>query len=69
LDPSICRQIEDRKRALADLLRQKRDGIVFNAHYDCDGAIMFKHACKLGCEGIVSKQLGSPHRSGRVTIG
>jgi len=22
-------------------------------------------ACKLGCEGIVSKRLGSPYRSGR----
>jgi ATP-dependent DNA ligase len=24
-----------------------------------------KHTCKLGCEGIVSKRLGSPYRSGR----
>jgi ATP-dependent DNA ligase len=23
------------------------------------------HACKLGLEGIVSKRLGSPYRSGR----
>ena|SRR5262249_14609850 len=26
---------------------------------------VFKHACALGCEGIVSKRLGSPYRSGR----
>ena len=26
---------------------------------------MFQHACKLGCEGIVSKRLGSRYRSGR----
>jgi ATP-dependent DNA ligase len=32
---------------------------------NCDGEIIFKHACKLGCEGIVSKRLGSPYRSGR----
>jgi ATP-dependent DNA ligase len=25
----------------------------------------FKHACALGCEGIVSKRLGSSYRSGR----
>jgi hypothetical protein len=25
----------------------------------------FCEACKLGCEGIVSKRLGSPYRSGR----
>jgi hypothetical protein len=27
--------------------------------------ILFEHACKLGCEGIVSKSLASPYRSGR----
>ena len=30
------------------------------------GAIIFRHACALGCEGIVSKRLGTPHCSGRV---
>jgi ATP-dependent DNA ligase len=25
---------------------------------------VFRHACKLGLEGIVSKRLGSPYRSG-----
>jgi len=38
--------IEDRKSALAELLRQKRDGIALNAHYNGDGAIIDKHACK-----------------------
>jgi hypothetical protein len=27
--------------------------------------ILARQACKLGCEGIVSKRLGSPYRSGR----
>jgi bifunctional non-homologous end joining protein LigD len=57
--------IEQRKHALADVLQRERDGIIFNVHYDCDGATIFKHACALGCEGIVSKRLGSPYRSGR----
>jgi len=30
-----------------------------------DGAIVFREACKLGCEGIVSKRLGSAYGSGR----
>jgi bifunctional non-homologous end joining protein LigD len=30
-----------------------------------DGATVFRHACKLGFEGIVSNRLGSPYRSGR----
>jgi ATP-dependent DNA ligase len=29
-----------------------------------DGLIVFHHACALGCEGIVSKRLGSRYRSG-----
>jgi bifunctional non-homologous end joining protein LigD len=57
--------LEHRKRALAKLLRQRRDGLVLNAHYDGDGATIYQHACKLGCEGIVSKRLGSPYRAGR----
>jgi bifunctional non-homologous end joining protein LigD len=40
-------------------------GIVLNDIYAADGAIVFAQACKLGCEGIVSKRLGSLYRSGR----
>jgi bifunctional non-homologous end joining protein LigD len=59
--------IEQRKAALAKLLlRQAEEGIAFNQHYSCEGAFIYKHACALGCEGIVSKRLGSPYRSGRV---
>ena len=58
--------IEQRKHALASVLQGYRDGIVFNQHYNGDGAIIFKEACALGCEGIVSKRLGSHYRSGRV---
>jgi bifunctional non-homologous end joining protein LigD len=51
---------------LADLPYGERGGIVFNVHYNCDDATVFRHACALGCEGIVSKRLGSPYRSGRI---
>ena len=57
--------IEYRKRKLAKLVRGPHLGIVLNEYYEGDGEIIFKHACKLGCEGIVSKRLGSPYRSGR----
>ena len=58
--------VERRKAMLADVLRDIRDGIAFNQHYEGDGAAIFQHACALGCEGIVSKRLGTPYRSGRV---
>ena len=40
-------------------------GIRFNEHMEGDGETVFRHACKLGLEGIVSKRLGSPYVSGR----
>jgi len=57
--------IELRKRSLAKLVRRPHAGIVLNEVFEGDGGILFAHACKLGCEGIVSKRLGSPYRSGR----
>ncbi len=58
-------RIEERKRALAGMLGRFQPGIVLNEFFEGDGAIIFKHACNLGCEGIVSKRLGSPYKSGR----
>jgi bifunctional non-homologous end joining protein LigD len=61
------RPIEDRKAALKKLLGRTPPGIEFNKHFGVDGTVVFHHACKLGCEGIVSKRLGSPYRFGRST--
>ena len=45
--------IEQRKQALAGLLRRERDGIVLNVHYDCDGETVFEHACRaLSANGL-----------------
>jgi len=60
--------IEHRKHKLSRLVRTPRPGIVVNEHYDGHGEIVFEHACKLGCEGIVSKRLGSPYRSVRSPL-
>ncbi len=46
-------------------MRVPHPGIVLNEVFKGDGGVLFEHACKLGCEGIVSKRLGSPYRSGR----
>ena len=58
--------IEQRKHRLARLLRSPHHGIVLNEHFGGDGAKIFKHVCRLGCGGIVSKRLGSTYRSGRT---
>jgi bifunctional non-homologous end joining protein LigD len=58
--------IEERKQHLAWALRGQHHGIAINATYNGDGAVIYQHACTLGCEGIVSKRLGSPYRAGRT---
>jgi bifunctional non-homologous end joining protein LigD len=57
--------IEKRKELLAELLSGPQLSLVFNECFDEDGAIVYREACRLGCEGIVSKRLGSTYRSGR----
>jgi bifunctional non-homologous end joining protein LigD len=54
----------ERKARLERLLSRSRSGIVFNEHTDEDGATIFQHACRMGLEGIVSKRLSAPYRSG-----
>jgi ATP-dependent DNA ligase len=57
--------IEVRKAGLAQLLlRKPSSGIAFNEHFVGDGNFVYQ-ACKLGCEGIMSKRLGSTYRSGQ----
>ena len=54
----------ERKTALADLISGTKAGIMLNDHITADGDRVFAHACRLGAEGIVSKQVGSSYRSG-----
>jgi bifunctional non-homologous end joining protein LigD len=54
----------ERKAKLARLLAGSTAGIVFNEHTDEDGPTVFRHACRFGLEGVVSKRLSAPYRSG-----
>jgi bifunctional non-homologous end joining protein LigD len=56
--------IEERKYQLARLLNGAPVGVQLCSHLEGPGDIVFEHACKLGCEGIVSKRLGSTYRPG-----
>ena len=58
-------RIERRKVLLIRLLAQASVGLQVNDHIVASGDVVFRHACQLGYEGIVSKRLGSPYRSGR----
>jgi bifunctional non-homologous end joining protein LigD len=60
--------IETRKALLAKLLKGQQMSIVLNEYYEEDGAVVFQQACRLGCEGIVSKRRGSIYRRGRSPL-
>jgi bifunctional non-homologous end joining protein LigD len=57
--------IEKRKALLAKLLKGSHSSIALDEHFEEDGSAVFRAACQLGCEGIVSKRLGSMYRRGR----
>jgi bifunctional non-homologous end joining protein LigD len=60
--------IEKRKALLAKLLKGSHLSIALNEDFEEDGASVYSAAWQLGCEGIVSKRLGSPYRSGRSSV-
>ena len=50
-------------RTLVRLGRAKGQAICFNEHMADDGPNVFKHICRMGLEGIVSKRTDAPYRS------
>jgi ATP-dependent DNA ligase len=67
LDGEEVRKLKllDRKARLAKLLAKAKDGIEFNPHMEGEGHVIFEHACKIGCEGIVAKRKDLAYESGR----
>jgi bifunctional non-homologous end joining protein LigD len=55
-----------RKSALTGLIGRSRGVLRPNEHFDDDGELVRRHACRLGLEGIVSKRRDAPYRSGRI---
>jgi bifunctional non-homologous end joining protein LigD len=54
----------ERKKRLARLLARVTPGIALCDHTDAAGELVFRQACAMGLEGIVSKRLAAPYRSG-----
>ncbi len=57
--------LEARKKRLKKLIGKRKGDILFNEHLEGDGDTIFRHACELGLEGIVSKRRDLPYRLGR----
>jgi bifunctional non-homologous end joining protein LigD len=54
----------ERKTALKWVLRKAREGIQYVEHAEGYGDKLFAAVCNLGLEGIVTKKLNAPYRSG-----
>jgi len=55
----------ERKALLAKLLAGAQDPLRLSQHFEENGEVVLKHACRLGLEGVVSKERRSSYRSGR----
>jgi bifunctional non-homologous end joining protein LigD len=56
--------LRERKARLDRLVDRRLAGIAMVDHTDARGEQVFEQACKMGLEGIVSKRLTAPYRSG-----
>jgi bifunctional non-homologous end joining protein LigD len=56
--------LRQRKDRLASLLARVPVGIALNEHTDARGELVFRQACAMGLEGIVSKRVTAPYKSG-----
>ena len=68
--PICAKPLTERKARLGDLARCARRGddslIRFVEHFETGGDAVLSSACRLSLEGIVSKRLDAPYRSGRT---
>jgi bifunctional non-homologous end joining protein LigD len=57
-----------RKQKLKRLVAKVPRGLLYADHLEADAEEIYRHACKMGLEGIVSKRRDSPYRSGRQQV-
>lgn len=55
----------ERKQALERLLADGPGILRYSGHFEHDGDLVLRHACRLSLEGVVSKVANAPYRSGR----
>ncbi|MET4171917.1 bifunctional non-homologous end joining protein LigD [Bradyrhizobium sp. LA6.1] len=66
-----CRRLplgerKDRLRQVLDADKKKSSQIRYVEHFESSGDAVLQSACKLELEGVVSKKLDAPYRSGRT---
>jgi bifunctional non-homologous end joining protein LigD len=56
----------ERKRLLKAVIGQRPGPVRFSTDFEAEGAVVLRHACKMGLEGVVSKLRDGSYRSGRT---
>src|SRR5690606_6125158 len=59
------RPLLERKAALEKLLAGAPPCLRYSEHFDEDGEMILRHACRLSLEGVISKRARATYRSGR----
>ncbi|MBI3296994.1 MAG: DNA ligase D [Elusimicrobia bacterium] len=59
------RPLLERKAALSRLLNSGSARVSYSQHLEGKGRALFRHACRLALEGLVSKRKDAPYRPGR----
>jgi bifunctional non-homologous end joining protein LigD len=54
----------ERKARLRQVIRGDHGLVRYNEHMEEEGAVVYRHACGMGLEGIISKRADAPYRSG-----
>jgi bifunctional non-homologous end joining protein LigD len=57
--------LDERKRRLAKVMPKDRERVRALDHLDVEGAEVFRAACAMGVEGVVSKRRDAPYRAGK----
>ncbi len=58
----------ERKEALERLISTSPPVLRYSEHFEEDGELVLRHACRLSLEGVVSKERSAPYRSGRGKV-
>jgi bifunctional non-homologous end joining protein LigD len=61
-----ARPLVERKERLAALMQGAPEPLRFGEHFEEDGEVLLRHACRLSLEGLVSKQRNGRYPAGRT---
>jgi bifunctional non-homologous end joining protein LigD len=62
------RELEERRAILADVVNKRAPWLQFSESIEGDGPQVWRQACNMGLEGIISKRRGSPYLSGKSAV-